>query len=58
VELANVICTLKGISAVGKNLVRFCPAAIAALQLTREDIAVLAEDLDREVEKSTGLFQL
>jgi putative nucleotidyltransferase with HDIG domain len=58
VEMANVICTLKGITAMGKNLVRFCPAAVATLQLSREDIAVLAEDLDREVEKSTGLFQL
>lgn len=58
VEMANVICTLKGITSVGKNLVHFCPWAIAALHLTREDIAVLAEDLDRELEKSNSLFLL
>lgn len=58
VEVANVICTLKGITAVGKNLARFCPAAIAMLQLTKADIAVLAEDLHREMDISTGLFQL
>lgn len=58
VEVANLICTLKGIPSVGLKLVRFSPAAVADLGLTKEDIAVLAEDLDRELSQNATLFQM
>jgi putative nucleotidyltransferase with HDIG domain len=58
VEVANMICTTKGISSVGANLVKFPQSAISGLSLTKEDIAALAADLDREVAQNAGLFQL
>lgn len=38
VEVANLICTLKGISSVGRKLVRFSPQALTNLNLNKEDI--------------------
>ena len=58
VEVANLICTLKGIPSVGMKLVRFSAEAVSGLALTREDIAVLAEDLDRELAQNASLFQM
>lgn len=58
VEVANLLCTLKGIPAVGIKLVRVSPPALAGLALTKEDIAVLAEDLDKELASNAGLFQM
>ncbi|MGQ9574424.1 MAG: HDOD domain-containing protein [Thermoguttaceae bacterium] len=58
VELSNFICTLKGLSSVGLNLVQFPRAAIEGMSLTKDDLAVLAADLDRELKANEGLFQL
>jgi len=58
VEVANLICTLKGIPSVGLKLVRFSQPALTGLSLSKEDIAVLAEDLDHELAQNAGLFQL
>ena len=58
VEAANLICTLKGITSVGLKLVKFSRPAIAGLGLSKEDIAVLAEDLDRELASNASLFQI
>ncbi len=58
VEVANVVCSLKGITSVGVNLVRFPNPTIAALGLTKDDIVVLAEDLDQEVVSNQSLFQI
>ena len=58
VELANVICTLKGISSVGRKLVRLPKEALAALEFGKEDILVLAEDLDQELEQNECLFEV
>ncbi len=58
VEVANLICSLKGMSSVGVNLVPFPKAAIAGLSLTKEDVMVLIEDLDRELSLNQGLFQM
>ena len=58
VEVANLICTLKGISSVGMKLVPVCGPAISGLGLTRDDIAVLAEDLDGEIQRNASLFTL
>ena len=58
VEVANLICTLKGTSSVGLKLVKFSKPAIADLSLGKDDIVVLAKDLDREIEANASLFQM
>ena len=58
VEVANLLCTLKGFSSVGLKLVPLSRPAIAGLRLTKEDIAILIEDLDGEIELNAGLFQI
>jgi HD-like signal output (HDOD) protein len=58
VEVANLLCTLKGIPSVGLKLVKVSQPALAGLSLTKEDIAVLAEDLDEEIAASANLFQV
>ncbi len=58
VEVANLICTLKGIPSVGLKLVKISPSTVRELALTREDIVVLASDLDQELAASASLFQL
>jgi len=56
VEVANVICTLKGITSVGRKLVGAPTHAMQSLNLQKEDIVVLAEDLDREIHLNEALF--
>ena len=56
VEVANLICTLKGISSVGRKLVRFSPEVLNHLNLAKEDIAILAQDLDESISSNAGLF--
>ncbi|WP_460184750.1 HDOD domain-containing protein [Thermopirellula anaerolimosa] len=58
VEVANLICTLKGMPSVGMNLLRFNPQSVAALGLTATDLKVLAADLDDELSAQSGLFQI
>ena len=58
VEVANLICTLKGFTSVGHKLVRFSPHVLSHLSLTKEDIAILAEDLDAAVSTNAGLFSI
>ncbi|MFO7903487.1 MAG: HDOD domain-containing protein [Planctomycetota bacterium] len=58
VEMANLLCTLKGISSVGLKLVRISQPALTGLALTREDITVLAGDLDQELSASANLFEI
>jgi putative nucleotidyltransferase with HDIG domain len=57
VEVANLICTLKGISSVGVKLTRLPQAALAGLSLDKEDIKVLATDLDREISLYEALLK-
>jgi putative nucleotidyltransferase with HDIG domain len=57
-EVANMLCTLKGIPSVGIKLVRISQPAIQELGLTAEDIKVLVEDLDAELTRNASLFQL
>lgn len=56
VEVANLLCTLKGITSVGVKLVRTSMPAIEGLSLTRDDLAVLAEDMDTELKQNASLF--
>jgi putative nucleotidyltransferase with HDIG domain len=58
VEVANLICTLKGIPSVGIKLLKISQPALAGLSLTGEDIKVLADDLDQELAASASLFQI
>jgi HD-like signal output (HDOD) protein len=58
VELANYLCSAKGISSIGVHLVEFPRGAILALGLGKEDLLVLAENLDREITSNSVLFQL
>jgi putative nucleotidyltransferase with HDIG domain len=56
VEVANLICTLKGISSVGRKLVRFSPEVLNHLNLAKEDVSILAQDLDESISTNAGLF--
>ena len=58
VEVANLICTLKGTSSVGQKLVKAPVHAFQALNLNKEDLVVLASDLDREISMNEGMFEL
>jgi HD-like signal output (HDOD) protein len=58
VALANLICTLKGISSVGIKVVENCAHAVNALSLTAADVAVMAADLDDTLAANSALFQV
>ena len=58
VEVANLICTLKGMSSVGRKLVRFSPDTLTHLNLAKEDISILSEDLDEALAANAGLFSI
>jgi len=58
VEVANVICSVKGITSIGRNCVAPPLATFQAIGLTRNDIVVLAADFGRELAQSEGLFEL
>ena len=58
VEIANVICTLKGIRSVGAGLVKPPLETFQAMGLQKEDIVILATDLDQEIATSESLFEL
>jgi hypothetical protein len=53
-----VICTIKGISSVGLRLVEPPLDAAEALEFHKEDIVILATDLDRELAANENLFEL
>jgi putative nucleotidyltransferase with HDIG domain len=58
VELANGICTLKGITSVGMKQARVSPSTLTALGVSREDLLVLSNDLDAELVRSADLFTM
>jgi HD-like signal output (HDOD) protein len=58
VEIANLICSLKGITSVGRQLVKPPLQTFRAMGFGKEDIVVLATDLDRELATSQSLFEL
>jgi putative nucleotidyltransferase with HDIG domain len=58
VEIANVICSMKGITSVGRRLVKPPLGTFRAMGLQKEDIIVLATDLDQEIATSKSLFEL
>jgi putative nucleotidyltransferase with HDIG domain len=58
VEVANYLCSAKGISAIGLHLVEAPCEAILAIGLGKEDLLVFADDLDRELSVNQMLLQL
>ena len=56
VEVANTLCTLKGISSVGKKLVQFNKKAFEELSLERNDIEVLVADFEEELQEYSTWF--
>lgn len=58
VEAANALCTLKGFSSIGRNALRPPIAALEALGLGRDDVLVLARDLDDELACNQRLLEL
>lgn len=58
VTIANVICTLKGLSSVGVKLLRPPVESCRVLGLGKDDLIVLARDLDGEIERNEILFEL
>lgn len=58
VEIANTVCTLKGITSVGQKLIKPPLAAFKRMGFRREDILVLATDLDGEFERNRRLFEV
>ncbi len=58
VAIANAICTLKDITSVGRKLVAAPLAAFRSMSFGRDDILVLATDLDQELKRNEALLQL
>jgi HD-like signal output (HDOD) protein len=58
VEVANLICTVKGLTSVGVKMLRAPYNAMAALGLGKEDVKVLVTDLDHEIALNQSLFDL
>ncbi len=58
VEVANLLCTVKGVASVGVKLVKVCRATFTALSLSQQDLKVLDEDLNRELANNATLFSM
>jgi HD-like signal output (HDOD) protein len=58
VEVANFLCSIKGITSVGINLVQVPQVAVGSLELSKDDLKVLLADLDDEIKKSESLFHI
>lgn len=58
IVLANWICSITNITAIGKSLAMPPTEAIAMLGLSREDVKVLVADLDHEMGLNQQLFEL
>ncbi|MBN2293560.1 MAG: HDOD domain-containing protein [Pirellulales bacterium] len=58
VEVANLLCTLKGITSVGMKLVRPSTATLKKLSLSKQDLKIISDKLDEEIEANAALFQV
>jgi len=58
VEIANTLCTLKGITSVGMKLVRTPARTFREMGFNKEDLLVLATDLDQELAHSRSLLEM
>jgi HD-like signal output (HDOD) protein len=58
VALANLVVTLKGYSSVGMNLIGLCRKSLDVLRLSKNDLKVFVDDLDREMEAHKQIVEL
>ncbi len=58
VQVANMLCSYKGIASMGVNLVRPAVAAVNLLKLNKNDLTVLLVDLEEELARHDALFNL
>lgn len=58
VDLANIICSLKQITSVGVSLIKPSACSMERLGLDRDDVKVLAHDLDQEAAQFSDLLEL
>jgi HD-like signal output (HDOD) protein len=58
VQAANVICSLKSLTSVGKRALECSADVFRNLGFSKLDVKVLAEDLDRGLEQQSALFEL
>ncbi len=58
VQVANLICTLRGISSVGLKLVKVPKRALSRMKLRQDDIRVLMKDFEHETALNEHLFTL
>ncbi len=58
VEIANMLCTFRGISSVGVNLLRPAVTAVNAMKLSKPDLEALLVDLDDELKRCSELFNM
>ncbi len=58
VEVANAICTFKGIRSVGLKAARLGRGVLEDLSLTKDDLVVIAQDLDRELAENATLLDI
>ena len=58
VEVANQLCTLKGITSVGRKLVRPPAASLRSLSLSKKDLMDIGDKLKHEIEANSALFQV
>jgi len=58
VEVANVLCTVKGITSVGIKTVKPQLEVFQAMGFQKEDLVILAQDLDQELVANESLFEL
>jgi putative nucleotidyltransferase with HDIG domain len=57
-EVANVLCTVKGYSSVGINLVKLSRTTLPGLGLDRDDLRVLSEELDEELKRNAAMMRV
>ena len=58
VEVANLLCTIKGISSVGMKLVQPPVATLKNLSLSKQDLMDIGEKLDQEILTNKALFRV
>ena len=58
VAVANVVCSSKGLTSVGPNLVDLAQASLDELRIETRDVSVFADDLDAEVARHQHLFEI
>ena len=58
VEVANMVCTMQGLSSIGINALAPSRDLIGTLDLTKDDLILLAGDTDRELQQHTHLFTM